>query len=88
MLQSGLCKCRQQPGSAEATAASGRAHGQQVGCTEDEWMDEYRDADTRGSRERNVFLARPGMAPEEEALIQVCTCTDCILGNLRVRKVP
>lgn len=45
---------------------------QQVGwCADDEWMDEYRAADSRGTRDVNMSSVRPGMAPEEEALIQV-----------------
>ncbi len=36
-------------------------------------MDEYRDAASRGYREHEP-AARPGMAPEEEALIQVVIC--------------
>ena len=38
---------------------------------EDEWMDEYRDADNRGTGQHDAASVRPGMAPEEEALIQV-----------------
>ncbi|DBA91680.1 TPA: hypothetical protein ACH3X1_003280 [Trebouxia sp. C0004] len=51
-------------------AGTDEAHSHQVGWrTGDEWMDEYRDASSRGNRQHESS-ARPGMAPEEEALIQ------------------
>ena len=54
---------------AVASAAGGQ---EKVGWrADDEWMDEYRAADSRGTRDLYAPSARPGMAPEEEALIQV-----------------
>ncbi|KAL0029572.1 hypothetical protein WJX79_005057 [Trebouxia sp. C0005] len=52
-------------------AGTDEAQSHQVGWrrTEEEWMDEYRDASSRGNRQHEHFV-RPGMAPEEEALIQ------------------
>lgn len=48
-------------------------HGAQVGLpAEDEWMNEYRDMASRSKEQQGGGSARPGMAPEEEALLQVC----------------
>lgn len=67
----GIATCRQMQ-EGEQAAASAAGGQQQVGWrADDEWMDEYRAADSRGSRDVNAPSARPGMAPEEEALIQV-----------------
>lgn len=56
----------------EQAGASTAGANQQVGwCADDEWMDEYRAADCRGTRDTSTSSVRPGMAPEEEALIQV-----------------
>lgn len=58
----------EQAGASTAEAGA----NQQVGWrADDEWMDEYRAADSRGMRDLNASSTRPGMAPEEEALIQV-----------------
>lgn len=59
----------------EQAVASTVEGQQQVGWhADDEWMDEYRAADSRGSKDASAPSARPGMAPEEEALIQVSSC--------------
>lgn len=56
----------------EQAGASTAGANQQVGWNvDDEWMDEYRAADSRGTRDVDMSSVRPGMAPEEEALIQV-----------------
>ena len=50
---------------------------QQIGWrAEDEWMDEYRAAESQSTRDTNAPSARPGLAPEEEALIQVTRYVD------------
>ena len=50
---------------------------QQIGWrADDEWMDEYRAADSQSTRDTNASSARPGLAPEEEALIQVTRYVD------------
>ena len=82
-LQSLSAMCRGE-GPAQTSAAAAGGHDEHVAWhAEDEWMDEYRDADVRGSRERSAPSARPGMAPEEEALIQV-TASPRVTSHLHV----
>lgn len=50
---------------------------QQIGWrADDEWMDEYRAADSHSTRDANAPSARPGLALEEAALIQVTLYVD------------
>ena len=66
-----VCSCRQMQEGGQAVAATAGGQGQVGWRADDEWMDEYRAADSRGSTHADAPSTRPGMAPEEEALIQV-----------------
>ena len=55
---------------------------------QDEWMDEYRDAASRGNREQDLGSVRPGMAPAEEALIQVALLHAYLIADAAMHMIP